>query len=178
MTALGTKLTPKKRAAFLLELARAGNVTLAAQAAGVHRTHVYQWRESDLDFAAAWDAALDQAADLLEEEARRRAYEGLRRIKFDRGRPIMVPAVGADGLVVKDDKGNPELVPYVEHEYSDTLLIFLLKGARPEKFRERNETKHTFEPVDWDLVPADIRDAFIDGKIGLDDVRRLIPRTR
>lgn len=48
----------------------------------------------------------------------------------------MVPVVGADGLVVKDKDGKPELVPYVEHEYSDTLMIFLLKGARPEVYRE------------------------------------------
>jgi hypothetical protein len=29
--------------------------------------------------------------------------------------------------------------PYYELEYSDTLLIFLLKGIRPEKYRERFE---------------------------------------
>jgi hypothetical protein len=174
MSAVGTKLTPKKRAAFLAELARTGNVTLAAQEAKVHRTHVYQWRESDPDFAVAWDAALDQAADLLEEEARRRAYEGVPRLKFNRGKPIMVPVVGADGLTVRDKDGNVEMVPYIEHEYSDTLLIFLLKGIRPEKYRERSEVKHTEEPVPWERVPPDVRDAFIDGKVSLGDVRRLL----
>ncbi|MBI2089924.1 MAG: hypothetical protein HYT78_14500 [Deltaproteobacteria bacterium] len=28
------------------------------------------------------------------------------------------------------------------HRYSDTLLIFLLKGARREKYRERQEITH------------------------------------
>lgn len=140
--------TPKKRAprwerAFLASLSELGNVRLACEAAGINRWTAYDRRKSDPDFANAWDAALDQAADLLEAEARRRAYAGVRQYKFDRGRPIMVPALGPDGLVVKDAQGAPELVPYVEHEYSDTLLIFLLKAARPEKYRERASFEHT-----------------------------------
>lgn len=175
--------TPKKHwprwaRGFLASLAEQGNVRLACEAARIERSTAYRLRESDEDFGSAWDTALDQAADLLEEEARRRAYDGVRRYKFDRGKPIMVPVVGGDGLVVKDDKGELEMVPYVEHEYSDTLLIFLLKGIRPEKYRERGELKHTFDPIDWDKVPSDIRDAFIDGKVSLDDVRRLISGTR
>ena len=140
--------TPKKRPprwekAFLASLAELGNVRLACEAAEIDRRTAYNRREADPEFAAVWDAALDQAADLLEEEARRRAYEGVRRYKFDRGRPIMVPVVGDDGLVVRDKDGNLELVPYVEHEYSDTLLIFLLKGIRPEKYRERGAMELT-----------------------------------
>lgn len=29
-------------------------------------------------------------------------------------------------------------------------------------------------PIDWDAVPEETRDAFIDGKIGLEDVQRII----
>jgi hypothetical protein len=177
--------TPKKRwpkwaRAFLAALGERGNVRLACESESVQidRSTAYRLRESDPTFAVAWDAALEQAADLLEEEARRRAHDGLLRIKFERGRPIMVPVVSTDGLVVKDKDGNPEMIPYVEREYSDTLMIFLLKGIRPEKYRERNETKHTFEPIDWDRVPQGVRDAFIEGTVSLDDVRRLISGIR
>lgn len=140
--------TPKKRPprwekAFLASLSKLGNVRLACEASEIDRRTAYNRRGADPDFAKAWDDALDQAADLLEEEARRRAYEGVRRYKFDRGRPIMVSVVGDDGLAVKDKDGNLELVPYVEHEYSDTLLIFLLKGIRPEKYRERGALELT-----------------------------------
>jgi len=183
-TAAQPNTTPKKQRpprwerAFLASLCEIGNVRLACEAAGIERSTAYDRYHAYPDFAKAWDAALEQAADLLEEEARRRAYEGLVRLKFNRaGNPIMVPAIGPDGLVIKDKNGKPELIPYTEREYSDTLLIFLLKGIRPEKYRERGEVKHTFEPIDWDRIPADIRDAFIDGKVTLDDVRRLIPRT-
>ncbi len=126
-----------------MSLAQSGNVSLACTAAAIDRRTAYNRREDDEGFAAAWLDALDQSADLLEEEARRRAYAGVRRLKFDRGQPIMVPVVGDDGIVVKDANGDPELTPYVEHEYSDVLLIFLLKGIRPEKYRERTDVRHS-----------------------------------
>lgn len=139
--------TPKKRPrwakAFLSAMTESGNVRLACEAAGIQRRTAYDLREADETFLADWEHAQEEAADLLEQEARRRAYEGLRRVKFDRGKPIMVPAIGADGLMVKDQSGNPEMVPYVEHEYSDTLLIFLLKATNPEKYRERSDVRHS-----------------------------------
>src|SRR5262249_34293461 len=102
----------------------------------------YQVRKEDEAFALAWDDALEEAADALELEARRRACEGLRKVKFHNGEPIMVPALGPDGRPLVTADNQPVLVPYVEHEYSDVLLIFLLKAARPEKFRERYEVRH------------------------------------
>jgi hypothetical protein len=45
--------------------------------------------------------------------------------------------------VIDPETNKPVTVPYVEHEYSDTLLIFLLKGARPEKYRERADVRHS-----------------------------------
>ena len=87
------------------------------------RPTVYFWKESDEEFAAAMATAAEQAADRLEQEARRRAVEGLRRVKFGKGgEPLIDPET---------------LKPYTELEFSDTLLIFLLKGIRPEKYRER-----------------------------------------
>ena len=169
--------TPKKRPrwvkGFLSALSETGVVRSACDAAGIERSTAYDLRRADDTFAAEWDEALENAADLLEQEARRRAHKGIQRMKFDRGKPIMVPVLSAEGLVLRDKNGDPEMVPYVEHEYSDVLMMFLLKAARPEKYRERSETKHTFEPIDWDTVPTDVRDAFIDGRIKLEDVHRI-----
>lgn len=86
--------------AFLAALAATGNVSEAARAANIVRQEVYRYREMSETFAAAWDAALEEATDTLEAEALKRAKAG-----------------------------------------SDVLLIFLLKGARPEKYRERYDTK-------------------------------------
>ena len=125
MASARTTRTPKKRAAFLAELAARGNVSDAAAAAGVPRQTVYDWRAADSDFAAAWDDALDQAADTMEREAFRRAVEGVEETVYGRVDRY------SDGEIGKVRK------------YSDTLLIFLLKGARPEKYRERQQVEHT-----------------------------------
>ena len=174
----GQNQTPKKAPrwarAFIAALGQSGNIRQACEAASVARSLVYELRNTDELFAAEWDQALDESADLLEQEARRRAERGVRRLKFHNGSPIMVPMTDADGSPLITTDNQPIMVPYVEHEYSDTLMIFLLKGIRPEKYRERNETKHTFDPIDWDTVPPDVRDAFIEGRIKLDDVYRLI----
>jgi len=58
---------------FLAKLAESGNITASAKAAGVPRTTVYRWREKFKTFAAEWDDALEQACDILEAEAWRRA---------------------------------------------------------------------------------------------------------
>jgi hypothetical protein len=71
-------------------------------------------RAADEAFARAWEDALEQGTDSLEDEARRRALQGVEKPVFREGRQV--------GTVT---------------EYSDTLLIFLLKARRPEKFRDR-----------------------------------------
>lgn len=87
--------------------------------------------------------ALDESADLLEQEARRRAEQGVQRLKFHNGATIKVQAQGPGGEPLVNIDGAPIMVPYVEHEYSDTLMIFLLKGIRPEKYRERTDVRHS-----------------------------------
>lgn len=120
-----THLTPKKRVVFLEALMRCGNVTAAAAAAGISRDTLYNHRRRDADFAAAWEAAAELGADALEDEARRRAHDG-----------VDEPLTCAKGLVLGED-GAPMLVK----KYSDTLLIFLLKGARPQKYRDRAQVE-------------------------------------
>lgn len=128
--------TPKKardwKPAFLAEFSRSGNVKLACEAAEVHRSTPYDARGSDEAFAAAWDEAEQDSADLLEEEARRRAVEGT-------SKPLLYQG---------------EIVTTVQ-EYSDTLLIFLLKARRPEKFRETHHVTGEFKPIEIKLSFAE-----------------------
>src|SRR6266545_4876428 len=81
--------------AFLIALENTGSVTEAARTAQMDRCKVYYYRRNDPVFAALWDEAIEKACDLLEDEARRRAFNG-----------------------------------------SDVLLMFLLKGRRPQVWRE------------------------------------------
>ncbi len=112
----------RTQTAFLAAFSETGNITHAAVASDVGRRTHYEWLENDQVYAAAFVEAGDTAADYLEAEARRRAEEGVRRLKFYKGEPVINPETGKQ---------------YFEHEFSDTLLIFLLKGRRPDIFSER-----------------------------------------
>lgn len=81
--------------AFLAALESTGSVTAAAEAAKIHRRAVYTHKQNNAEFSRLWDEAIEQAADTLEDEARKRAFAG-----------------------------------------SDVLLMFLLKGLRPQRWRE------------------------------------------
>jgi hypothetical protein len=106
--------TPEKKAAFLDALAEGASVTKAASAAGLGRTAAYAWREDDEGFKAEWDSAVEAGTDVMEDEALRRAVNGVSKPVFHKG-----TACG-----------------YVQ-EYSDTLMIFMLKARRPDKYKDR-----------------------------------------
>jgi hypothetical protein len=107
--------TPEKGEKFLKKLRETGgNVSRACKAEGIGRRTAYEWRAADEAFARAWDEAVEAGLDDLEQEAYRRAFKGTRKPVYQKG----------------------ACVGYIR-EYSDTLTIFLLKGGRPEKFRER-----------------------------------------
>lgn len=108
---------PKKdrdHGAFLTALASGLSVTGAAAASKVDVRTLYRDREQDEDFKTAWDMAIEQGTDALEDEALRRAKDGTARPVFHNGKKV--------GTV---------------QEHSDTLMIFLLKARRPDKFKDR-----------------------------------------
>lgn len=106
---------------FIERLAVTGNVTKAAAAAGVSRSAAYVHRDVDPEFKAAWEEADAMVADELEDEARRRAVEG-------------------DEVTIFNRRGEEIGTTF---KRSDTLLIFLLKGARPDKYRENMRHEHS-----------------------------------
>ena len=115
------KPTEARQRRFQEALADTGSVSAAA-VAGTSRTRVYELRKADQAFASAWQEAEEIAADRLEDEAGRRALEGV---------PELL--VSGGGKLVRDDEGNPITV----RRYSDNLLLALLKAKRPPR-RERS----------------------------------------
>lgn len=112
------KRTPQRahgvwRKAFLTQLSVNGNVSAACDAARVERSTVYDARKNDPAFSKQWDDAITTAVDDLEAEAWRRASVGTLKPVWFKG----------------------ELVGY-DLEHSDALMQTLLKGHRPEKYRE------------------------------------------
>lgn len=114
--------TDDQRQTFLDAFARCGIVKTALLAAGCTRAQLARWRREDA-FDAAYLEAQEDANDLLEGEARRRAFEGVVRER----------CLGAGD----NARFIEELV------YSDPLLLALLKANRPEKFAERTKSEIT-----------------------------------
>lgn len=106
----------RRRTRFLARLRECGSITQAAREVGSCRATAYEHRERDPEFAAAWDEALAEAVDALEQEARRRAVEGWLEPVYYQG----------------------EEVGYVRR-YSDRMLELLLKGHMPERYKDRHE---------------------------------------
>lgn len=117
-----SRLTIKKdwKQVFFENLSKSPNVSRAAKAAGYTRQWLYQLREQDPEFAQAWDNALGSGLDAAEGELYRRAVRGtIRKVYYQ-------------------DKHIDTV-----REYSDTLLIFLLKSHRPKIYNQPVEQRLT-----------------------------------
>ena len=129
-----SRTDPELRTALLEAMAETASVTKACQLSGVPRRTAYKWRDAEDGFAAAWDEALDRGADALEDEAVRRAFDGVDRPVFQGGEEV--------GTI---------------REYSDSMLMFLLRGRRPERYKDRVAAEHSGPggraiPIDWGVL--------------------------
>jgi len=111
-----TPRTAWLKSRFLEKFVKYCIVGKAARAAGISRSQVYNWLEGDKAFARRFEYARKDVLEMLEAEAIRRASKGVNKPVFYLGEKC--------GAI---------------REYSDTLLIFLLKANDPEKYRERHE---------------------------------------
>lgn len=102
-------------AAFLHALATTGHVTKSCQLVGLNRLTAYARRRGDSEFRDLWEEAHAIGLACLEDEAKRRAYEGVEK-----------------GIYYKGDLVATETV------YSDQLLMFLLQGTNP-KYKRKQE---------------------------------------
>ena len=101
---------------FLRVLEKSGRVTKAAEVSGMGRGAAYALKRRDKTFAKLWQRAISYRAELLEDEAIRRAVGGVKEDVYYMG--------GVCG-----SKTN----------YSDALLSKLLEGNMPEKYRQNHK---------------------------------------
>ena len=106
---------------YIDRLRETGSYVEARRAIRVRRDTIEHLRKHDQEFADAEAEAYEEATDAMEQEARRRAIHGHEHAVFD-----------------KDGK----LSGYTT-KHSDTLLIFLMKGAMPERYADRVKTENT-----------------------------------
>jgi len=127
---------------FLTAYSVTGSVCRSAKAAKIsRRTHV-NWMHQSPGYPELFAEAKEAAGEALEDEARRRAIEGVRKPVIYQGKQVEI---------LNEETGKMEKL--WEHEYSDTMLAMLLNGNLPEKFKQRSEAvikqevKHTHELI-------------------------------
>ena len=104
---------------FLDAFSEHANVLMAARAAGIHRSTVYDWLEHDQDFSFVFNQAKEAAKDVLRAEIYRRGKEGWDEPVFQQGK--FVDTV---------------------RKFDSTLLMFHAKMMMPE-YREKQSLEVT-----------------------------------
>lgn len=99
---------------FLAAFSACGSIIKASRWAKLNRSSHYNWLKEDPTYLERFQEATSKAARTLEDEAVRRAHEGIRK------------PVRYKGKIVGFDT-----------EYSDSLLLALLKANSPDKFIDR-----------------------------------------
>ena len=127
-----TFFTPKKKKLFIELLAEFGVVTYACKGVDITKQTAYNARKHDRKFADAWDEAVDYSVENMERVAYDRAVNGV-------NEPLSF-------------KG--ELTGDTVKRYSDILLMFMIKGNKPEKYRENSKATN----INLNLVPNSLSD--------------------
>lgn len=104
---------------FLMQLTKMPNVSEACRVAGVTRNHAYRTRAEDAEFAAAWQEAIDESIDALEQ----RAFE-----VGSVGQTVTYRSYTTDGKL-KSER--------IETRVEPRIMELLLKAHRAEKYVDR-----------------------------------------
>jgi hypothetical protein len=131
------KIIQRKKDRFLQCFEETGNISKSAEIAGINRRDHYDWLKNDEKYVDAFAKSAQIAGDSLEAEGFKRALEGWEEPVFYQGEQTATI-----------------------RKFSDTLLIFLLKGAKPNKYSDRS--LHTLQNPDGsaaNLVQVIFKDA-------------------
>ncbi|HOJ85211.1 MAG TPA: hypothetical protein PKY23_10960 [Bacillota bacterium] len=150
-------INPRQRAFLAAYVESCGQLQTALKAACVASyTYYSHWRK-DPEFMKALQAAKDLAAEFLLDAATKRAAEGYEEPVFYRGKKI--------GTIPR---------------YSDQLMALLLKGAFPEKFKERVDQRIGNMPGEGfrvdpgrERLPDEIIDRILEYAQKIEEERRL-----
>jgi hypothetical protein len=101
-----------------------GQKTAAAKSAGVTVRTVQRLRASDPRFEQRESEALLMAMDVAEDEARRRAVDGVERIR-------------------RHTAKNGAVYEHIERKYSDRILLRLLERLETGSWRQKQQVEHS-----------------------------------
>jgi hypothetical protein len=132
-------LTPKQKA-FLAAYSRCAHIGQAAKTAKVNRQSHPLWLKESAVYRAAWDQTLELIGSMAEDAAVERGIHGVKKLVLYKGRPVKV-------------NGKP----LYETEYSDQLLLAVLRKFKPE-YKERQAIEHAGS------LQVDIAQRMIEGR--------------
>lgn len=129
--------TPESKYDLFIEmLGQVGVPNRACELADISRATVFKHKKNDESFAARWEDARVQAVEVLEAEARRRAYDGIDKPYMYKGKVVMVLK-----------------------ERSDRMLEFLLMGWAPKVYGKQQTAKMELTGADGTpLIPEQVGD--------------------
>jgi len=124
--------TPAFQERFIEALADCGVIRTAAKAVGTTFQTIHRRIARDKDFADQVESAKREFADTLEQEAIRRAVEGVEEPVFFKGQQV----------VYIDRDGNEQRFV---RKYSDKLLMQQLNAWHPDKYKWRQDIQHSMD---------------------------------
>jgi hypothetical protein len=143
--------TADAKTRFLIALAEHVTVLASCKAAGVGRSTVYQWRDEDPEFAAAFREVDDANVEAAEAVLYELAVTGRERVKVDK-----------DGNEERWTERDPQ------------LLQFFLKARRPAVYRDRATVEHTGP----EGGPVQVQASHDLSKLSADELRAYLDLTR
>jgi hypothetical protein len=104
----------RRQIRYLTALSEEGTIGAGLKKAAITRSRLFEWREHIPNWDIREQQARDDFADRVEAEAVRRGVEGVETPVYQAGK----------------------LIGY-KTEYSDPLLILVLRAVRPDRYREK-----------------------------------------
>ena len=147
---MGATMKPKPRAVsilqgpFLASIAILGRISEAATAAKISRQSHYRWLKEDPAYPALFATARAKAIDAWQDEAIRRAVDGVFEPLTYKGE-FVYPVIGfhEDPKTKQQDQNRPiyRETPNGLWKKPDRLLEFLLRANKPEVYGRGNSVK-------------------------------------
>jgi len=124
------RLTSLRQDKFLRAYVHHGTLGAASRELRMGYATHYRWLADD-DYARRFEHAKHEAVDRLLEEARRRGMDGVDDPVIHKGKRVFED-LDAEGRPVEAPVEGGRRAPVAVKKYSDSLLMFLLKGLAPE----------------------------------------------
>ena len=130
------------RKKFLQTLTKTCNVTKAAYSVDIHRVTAYEYKAKDSEFSLAWDNALKEGIDLLENSVTVRSFKGQKKAVWYQGKKC--------GSIIEYDTGMQKFLlaahdrerfgknPDVNVNHSGGVLVIPTTEASVDDWMEKN----------------------------------------